>query len=194
MAGMSKRFLIILAVSLLALAGFTFYVEDPYTLANKVLTKSSSEKPCAFCNPDVLASQTFYEGDTVSALINYKPLLKGHSLIVPKRHVERFEDLTPDELVEIGQVVQMVNQAFHRVYGTNDYVLVLQNGTRAGQTEHHVHFHMIPRGNENIVLTKARLWLAFIGEATTLRKPMTPEETTAAVTPLREAMDSVASF
>lgn len=183
-----KRKIILFFVAVLTLGGIALVIENSSTLADKIFKLNAGGRPCAFCNPKVIQSQIFYEGTSVVALLNYKPLLKGHTLILPKRNVVRFEDLTPEEILEIGTVVSKVQRVFKEVYGTNDYVLYLQNGINAGQTEFHVHFHMIPRGKEGVVMTKLKLIWAFFTEATHLRKAMTPEELSVALAPLREAM------
>lgn len=104
-----------------------------------------AENSCAFCQPDVLNRQTFYEDDLVLALYTHKPILPGHCLIIPKRHVERFEELTDEELAQIGRVIKKANIAAEKVFQTISYLLLQKNGAEVGQTVPHVHFHYIPR-------------------------------------------------
>lgn len=115
-------------------------------------------KACPFCNDAVIAKQQYYEGKLVRVLLNYKPILTGHSLLIPKRHVERLEDLTTAEVVEMHATIQKVQRAFKTVYGTPDYLLVVQNGEAAGQTAYHTHMHMIPR-KDNVVVKIGLWWL-----------------------------------
>jgi histidine triad (HIT) family protein len=100
---------------------------------------------CAFCDPAVLQAQVFYEDDLVYALCTYRPIFPGHSLVIPKRHVERFEMLTDAEMLRIDQVLKKVNTAVREVFHTSAYLLLQKNGREAGQTVPHVHFHYIPR-------------------------------------------------
>lgn len=100
---------------------------------------------CAFCDERVLNNQKFYEDELVLALYTHKPILAGHSLVVPKRHVERFEMLSEAEIARIGQVIKKVNKAAEKVFGTSSYLLLQKNGIEVGQTVPHVHFHYIPR-------------------------------------------------
>ena len=188
---MRKRTLLVLLISVLVITGGLFYLENSYSLADTIFSQSLKGKPCALCSPEVIKKQIYLEGNTINALLNYKPLLEGHSLIVPKRHVERFENLTPDELVEIGSVISKVQQVFKKVYGKEDYVLFLQNGVAAGQTDPQVHFHMIPRGNEGLVVVKVKLLWAFLTEALFMRKPLPPDQLATKVDTLRDAMESV---
>lgn len=185
---MPKKAIIVLTVSLFVVLAFTFYFDSGKTLADKVRLALSKDKTCAFCNPEIIKAQVFYEGNLVYALLNYKPILEGHSLILPKRHVVRFEDLTNEELAEMGSTIRKVNRAFQNVYGKQDYILILQNGIDAGQTEPHVHFHMIPRGNEWTSLVKAKLWLIYLTEVTGLRKPMDKDKMRQQAEELKESM------
>ena len=98
---------------------------------------------CAFCNPDVLACQEFFTAESVRALIDYHPISEGHSLIIPKRHVGCFEDLTDNEWKEIREVILRVHRAASSVFGEADYLLLQKNGKGVGQTVPHVHFHYV---------------------------------------------------
>ncbi len=66
---------------------------------------------CAFCDSVVLEAQTFYEDDRVVALYTHKPVSPGHCLVIPKRHVERYEALSDEEILQIGRVVRKVDAA-----------------------------------------------------------------------------------
>jgi histidine triad (HIT) family protein len=100
---------------------------------------------CAFCDSKVLVAQTFYEDDVVLGLYTHKPILPGHCLIIPKRHVKRYEDLTEDEAVHIHRVIKKIDKAVMGVFDTSSYLLLQKNGREAGQTVPHVHFHYVPR-------------------------------------------------
>ena len=102
-------------------------------------------RECAFCDKEVLDSQKFYEDVEVLGLCSYRPVFEGHCLIIPKRHVERFEDLTDEELAHIFALVKRLHAAMTEVLGVQSYLILQKNGKEAGQTEMHVHFHYIPR-------------------------------------------------
>lgn len=99
---------------------------------------------CPFCNPEVIARQKYFENDLVIALYNYRPVIEGHCLIIPKRHVERFEELTAEEMVAIQAAINKTDQAVKKVFQTQDFFILQKNGKSAGQTVPHVHFHYIP--------------------------------------------------
>jgi len=100
---------------------------------------------CAFCKEEVLATHTFYVGEKARALITYKPTVEGHVLIIPERHVERFEQLTSEEIAEMGEIIKKVDIAVKNIYGNTGYLLLQKNGKEAGQSVPHVHFHYLPR-------------------------------------------------
>lgn len=153
---------------------------DPPTMTTK----------CPFCATGNIDRQRFHRGTLAQAMVNYKPLLKGHSMVIPVRHVERMEDLTPDELAEIGQVINRVQKAFQQVYGTSDYLLVVQNGVIAGQTVNHVHFHMVPRVEKNVIL-KTGLWWMMLTRAFQSWLPVDWREIEGERDRLRDAMQQV---
>jgi len=105
----------------------------------------AEEKECPFCNPQVLEAQSFYEDELVWALYTHEPILPGHCLIIPKRHIERFEMLTEEESLQIYRTIQKVDRAVTYVYGTCSYLLLQKNGAEVGQSVPHMHVHYIPR-------------------------------------------------
>lgn len=133
---MYKKFICFLVLACL-IGGYFFLGSKPSFVL--------SEKDCAFCDPEVLQRQTFYQDGLVLALYTHKPILSGHCLIIPKRHVERFENLSKEEELQISEVIKKVNQAAMKVFGTSAYLLHQKNGYEVGQTVPHVHFHYVPR-------------------------------------------------
>ncbi len=141
---------------------------------------------CAFCDPEVLHAQTFYEDDLVMALYTHKPIFPGHCLIIPKRHVERFEMLTEEEAARIYQVIKKVNLAAEEVFTTSSYLLLQKNGHEVGQTVPHVHFHYIPRqaGDDSAFKFMMRMVIA------NTQRPISAEEMAANVEKMKTYFDS----
>ncbi len=99
---------------------------------------------CPFCDREVLERQVFYRGHGALGVLTHKPAVPGHVLIIPERHVERFEELTPEDLAALQETVKKVDAAVRKKYGNTDYLLLQKNGRMAGQTVPHVHFHYLP--------------------------------------------------
>lgn len=143
-----------------------------------------SSQNCPFCNQTILENQAFYEDDLVLALSTHKPMTPGHTLVIPKRHVERFEGLTVDEMARMGEVIQKVNLAAEKVYETSSYLLLQKNGVEVGQTVPHVHFHYIPRKQGDCSVLKFLLKMGFAA----VKKPISKEAQEANVQKMREAI------
>ncbi len=119
---------------------------------------------CAFCDPKVLERQTFYTGKGAFGILTYKPAVSGHVLIIPERHVERFEDLTSEELEAIGDAIQKVDAVARKKFGHSDYLLIQKNGKGAGQSVPHVHFHYVPASRFLAAKFILAPWLKPLGE------------------------------
>lgn len=182
-----KKFLVIL--SILLLVGLVAFFCRSRPLSHQINVSSNEDSQCAFCNPSVVNYQKFYESETILGLFNYRPLMQGHVLIIPRRHVERLEDLHPEEFVAIAGAIKKIHKAFNQAYKKNDYLLVLQNGKDGGQTVPHVHFHMIPRGSDWTSLIKANLWLSFLTDVTGLSSPVSAAEMKSQTDILKNAMN-----
>ncbi|ONH69192.1 Bis(5'-adenosyl)-triphosphatase [Cyberlindnera fabianii] len=83
------------------------------------------------------------------ALVNLKPIVPGHVLIVPLRHVQRLKELTPEENVDYMSCIQQVHQFIEKVYKADSLNIAIQDGPEAGQSVPHLHTHVIPRHKEN---------------------------------------------
>lgn len=148
---------------------------------------NASQDYCPFCDPVILQNQKFYEDDTVLALYTHKPIVPGHCLVIPKRHVERFEDLVDQEVLAISGLIKQVNLAARKAFSTSPYLLLQKNGKEVGQSVPHLHFHYIPRkaGDSSIFLFVVKMWLSDI------KKPISSKEMQKAVSQMQKAMSSL---
>lgn len=103
---------------------------------------------CPFCDPQIIADQKVFESDTLYVLADYMPRVKGHLLIIPKRHVVRAEEMKDQEWKELGLTIQAVVKVFKESLGTDQYIILEKNGPKAFQEIPHVHFHLLPVVNE----------------------------------------------
>ncbi|XP_071960623.1 bis(5'-adenosyl)-triphosphatase-like [Antedon mediterranea] len=79
------------------------------------------------------------------AFVNKKPVLPGHVLVSPIRVVQRFRDMTVDEVSDLFQVVQLVSTEIQTYHRSSSFTMAMQDGEEAGQTVQHVHVHILPR-------------------------------------------------
>jgi histidine triad (HIT) family protein len=86
-----------------------------------------------------------FENDQLLAFLDITPLSAGHTLVVPKRQVERLEDLPPEDVAEIARQLGGIARRVVAATGAEGYNILLNTGQVAGQEVPHVHFHIIPR-------------------------------------------------
>ncbi|KAK6459628.1 HIT-like domain-containing protein [Scheffersomyces xylosifermentans] len=94
----------------------------------------------------VVNSQVFYKSKHTYALVNLKPLVPGHVLVVPLRtSVLRFADLTKEESYDYMDTLQLVHKFIISVYKADSLNIAIQDGPESGQSIPHLHTHLIPR-------------------------------------------------
>lgn len=79
------------------------------------------------------------------AIADSFPLSQGHSLIVPRRHVPSFFDLSAAERLAVLELLDRVKRLLDRRYAPDAYNIGVNDGPAAGQTVMHLHVHVIPR-------------------------------------------------
>ncbi|THV01450.1 diadenosine hydrolase, partial [Dendrothele bispora CBS 962.96] len=89
--------------------------------------------------------QAFYRSALSYAIVNLKPIVPGHVLVIPTRVVPRLTDLNDSELSSLMGSVQRVGRVIERAYGADALTVACQDGKAAGQSVPHVHFHILPR-------------------------------------------------
>eukprot|EP00906_Rhabdomonas_costata_P034876 RCo049047 len=102
---------------------------------------------CVFCKivAQKLPCYKVFENAHALAFLNIGPISKGHTLVVPKTHYARLEEVPADILAGTSEAVAAVGKALPSVVGNPDYNVLVNNGVQAGQEVMHVHFHVIPR-------------------------------------------------
>mmetsp|Transcript_15753 Transcript_15753/g.37405 ORF Transcript_15753/g.37405 Transcript_15753/m.37405 type:complete len:200 (-) Transcript_15753:86-685(-) len=92
-------------------------------------------------------SQIFYESASqlTVALVNMRPIVPGHVLVVPRRVVARMADLTDAELCDLWRSTREIGAKVEAHYGAEASNVAVQDGLAAGQTVPHVHVHILPR-------------------------------------------------
>lgn len=95
--------------------------------------------------PFNVTTQAFYQSTLSFALVNIKPLTKGHVLVCPKRYVTRVSQMSNEEAVDFYLTVHKVTKAIENFYKADSLNITIQDGPLAGQSVDHVHCHIIPR-------------------------------------------------
>lgn len=104
----------------------------------------SLHSSCPFCDPAIIKNESILETENAIVFGCITPATKNHVLVVPKRHVLALEELTDEEASGIHALISQMAKVFKDFYCISDYLVVLKNGKLAGQSQSHIHFHMIP--------------------------------------------------
>lgn len=101
--------------------------------------------PCVFC--EIVARRSpahiVYEDHRCVAFLDLFPFTKGHTLVVPKRHVNRLTELPESEYREFLKGLVEICRRIEKL--TPHYNIASNQGELAGQIVFHLHFHVIPR-------------------------------------------------
>lgn len=98
---------------------------------------------CVFC--DKTSKDFFLERPGMAAIYNISPILPGHSLVIPKRHVESLFDLTDFELSSFMRLGRDVAKLLCEVFDTDAFNWAVQEKEASGQSVKHLHMHIVPR-------------------------------------------------
>lgn len=102
---------------------------------------------CIFC--DIVEGEapawTVYEDEHFLAFLNINPAMRGHTLVVPKKHYPELLDLPEYELQHALEVVQEVADGAVEAVDADGFNVLQSNNPVAGQEIFHLHFHIIPR-------------------------------------------------
>ena len=104
--------------------------------------KRDPNNPCLFCmDPRGVSIQHEL---AYSARDSY-PTSPGHTLVIPRRHVASFFDLTQEEVAACMQLIQEEKKIIDEELSPDGYNVGVNVGPAAGQSIFHVHIHLIPR-------------------------------------------------
>lgn len=104
---------------------------------------------CPFCNTEnqLLA---FASTEDFKAVYNLSPILPGHSLVIPVKHVTSLFDLKEEEISNFFFFARKITAFLCEVFKSDAYDWSLQEGTEAGQSIDHLHLHIIPRKPDDL--------------------------------------------
>lgn len=100
-------------------------------------------KKCIFCNYS--QEKVVDQNELAFAIYDGYPVNKGHLLIIPKRHVANFFELSSEELASINELLKRNREKIALELNATGFNVGVNVGEDAGQTVFHVHVHLIPR-------------------------------------------------
>ncbi|WP_290616859.1 MULTISPECIES: HIT family protein [unclassified Arsukibacterium] len=91
-----------------------------------------------------------FEDEHTLAFMDIMPQAEGHTLVIPKFAAETILDIPADQLIHTMTTVQKVVSALKSTLGVDGVILMQLNGSAAGQSVPHLHFHLIPTHLSNL--------------------------------------------
>ena len=99
--------------------------------------------PCPFCS--LRAERFIRESEHAVVIRDGFPVSPGHTLVIPKRHVASFFEVTEVERADLVSLLAMARADLEREFQPAGYNVGINDGAAAGQTVPHLHIHLIPR-------------------------------------------------
>ncbi len=121
----------------------------PHRIAYIEQGPTPSTAECVFCAAPGLSDEQaliVHRGDVGYVLLNLYPYNSGHLLVVPYRHVARYEDATPAETAAIAALTQTATRVLTATSTAEGFNIGMNQGAVAGAgIAAHLHQHVVPR-------------------------------------------------
>ena len=113
---------------------------------------------CTFCQIAIgeLPAQIVHRDGEVVAFLDRAPLLPGHVLVMPVRHVETLDDLPDSLLAPVLAAVRRTSVAVQKALGAEGSFVA--TNTRVSQSVPHLHIHVVPRNKGDGLFSTRLIW------------------------------------
>ena len=100
---------------------------------------------CLFCKIAVgqIPSTKVYEDETILAFRDIAPQAPTHILVIPKAHIGSVAEISPENSGVVAHIFEVIPMIAEKEGLVNGYRVVSNCGPDAGQTVHHLHFHIL---------------------------------------------------
>lgn len=104
---------------------------------------------CIFCSivSGKIPARKIHESSKSIAFLDAFPLIKGHTLVIPKTHYTKMQEMTESDNADLFETVRIVAGKIERLAPSS--LVAVHNGKESGQEIPHVHVHIIPRRQED---------------------------------------------
>ena len=105
---------------------------------------------CIFCKivNGEIKSRLIMESKNSIAFLDAFPVTKGHTLVIPKTHYGKIQDMSQNDSTDLFRTVYEVVSKIDKITGST--LLAIHNGKESGQEIPHVHVHLIPRQSNDL--------------------------------------------
>ena len=111
------------------------------------MTQQQQQQDCIFCKIALkkIPTNIIIENDKAMAFLDAYPLSKGHTLVIPKAHYSKIQELDENSSQSLFNILLKITNPVEKALGVNSTTIAIHNGKEAGQEIPHVHIHVIPR-------------------------------------------------
>jgi histidine triad (HIT) family protein len=111
----------------------------------------SAEDDCIFCKivAGELPAEKVDEDEHTIAFMDINPWVRGHALVIPKKHTRNLYDADPEELAHTVKAAQRLATRMRDTLGVDGINLLNSCEQAAWQTVFHLHIHVIPRFDDD---------------------------------------------
>src|SRR3989338_5398797 len=109
---------------------------------------------CPFCENTNESVRTIYKNDLAMAFPTNIPIVPGHILVCPTRHVSKIEDLSDEEFLFIKSLIVKLKKSLKKCLGAEGFNIAWNEGGAAGQAIDHLHIHIVPRKTGDVGIYK----------------------------------------
>jgi histidine triad (HIT) family protein len=102
---------------------------------------------CIFCKiiAGEISARVILQNEKAMALLDAFPLAAGHTLVIPKSHYAKVQQMSEQDTVAVFDMVWKLAGAVETASQVNASTIAIHNGSDAGQEVPHVHVHIVPR-------------------------------------------------
>lgn len=102
---------------------------------------------CIFCKivSGDISAKKLYETPNSLAFLDAFPLVKGHTLVIPKNHYSKLQDMTDSDSKDLFETVKILTKKLESI--SSSTLIAIHNGKESGQEIPHVHVHVLPRSS-----------------------------------------------
>lgn len=121
--------------------------------------KKSSAETCAFCRIVRGEVEAFvvFEDELSLGFLDFRPISRGHCLLVPRQHCDTLLDLPADHAGPLLQSAQTLILGLERGLDADGAFLAVN--VKVSQSVPHLHLHLVPRWNKDGLFARPFLWL-----------------------------------
>ena len=102
---------------------------------------SVDDANCELCAP----SDVLVENSLAYVRYDNNSLSRGHVLVIPRRHIASFFDMTKEEQDSVLSLLNQAQRVIEKEHAPDGYNIGVNVGKAGGQSRMHVHVHLIPR-------------------------------------------------